>query len=126
MRSAVKLFEKSGDRTGPSGAGAVDDNEGSIGAPQPSGNGHERQRPSVSTSPQWQRAAAGADRRPGAAVPSIRRGHDLSEASPVRRTGQSQTSRAALRAGEAAGAAPTAQEDPAGRSSAFGATRRTE
>jgi hypothetical protein len=101
----VKLFEKSGDRTGPSGAGAVDDDEGSIGAPEPPGDGHERQRSSVSASPKWQRAAEGADRRPGAAVPSIRREHDLSEASPGRREGQSQTSRAALRAGEAAGGA---------------------
>ncbi|AJK46405.1 transposase [Burkholderia plantarii] len=74
------------------------------------GDRHERQRLSLSARAGPQSRLAGADRRIGAAAPSLWLGHDLSEAAAVRHDRKPQARGAVVRARETAGAPPQAQE----------------
>ena len=119
----MRLCEKSSDRTGSPRAGAVDEDEGPVGASLPRSHRHERERAAVPAAARSQRGAAAEDRHSSAASPPIWRRDDLPEAAPGRRAHQSQTRRTALHAREAAGTASAAQEDPSERAAAAGATR---
>jgi len=107
----VRRCEKSSDRTGSTRVGAVDGHPGlserrGLRVIGMSASALRYQPRSGS-----QRSAAGEDHCPGAATPSLRRRNDLPQAAAGRRARQPQTRRAALWTGEAASAAPAAQED---------------
>src|SRR5258708_23721446 len=91
--------EKNGDRASAARAGAVDADEGALGAARPAGREHERERAAAPAATGSQCAAEGPDRRPAPTSPTLWGGHDPPEAPPSRRARQLQAALAAAWAG---------------------------
>lgn len=104
--------EKSSERIGSPGAGAMDDRQGPVGTSQPSGDRDERKCAALLTTGGSQRCIAREDRHLGAASSPLRGGDDLSEAATGRRAHQPQAGGTTLHAREAASTAQTHEEDP--------------
>ena len=101
-RSHAKRCEKSGERTGSTRAGALDDTARVVRTSGAEVHRHERELVALPACCGSQRRFTRADRIAGAASPPLWRRDDLSEAATGRPMCEPQASRSAVRAGEAA------------------------
>ena len=75
-----EVLQKNGNRTGPSGHGAVDADEGVVATPSARGDSYERDGAALSTETRSQNRTACVDRGACAASSSLRRRDDFPEA----------------------------------------------